>query len=335
MHALEMNPMTGEYAFAAGRDTAWHRLGDFTADRLLTIDEAVEKSRLANWNVHTVPAGGLIDPNDPLSWTPVPGKAVTVRHNPWTGEKQIVDVVGENYQPIQNEWLAEFMGRLISQAGNDQCVSAAGSIMEGRRAFITMAFPEEITVAGEDAHNLWLSGITSHDGSMAMTTIAGLTRVVCKNTADWALQGADPKHKVRHSGNTQGKVQEAREVLGIAHRYAEAYTREMEALLAERLTDKAFEKMMDKAFGLEVDEDDTVRVANRKNRDRDVLSYLWKNSPTTEVGRGTKYAAVNAVTEWAEWGRPGDLSTEKAAVSNLFGNTAILRAKGFKVLAKA
>jgi phage/plasmid-like protein (TIGR03299 family) len=335
-HEIEIDQATGIAAFVAAREEAWHRLGDFEADRLLTIGEATERAHLADWDVHLVPSGGLLDPADPLSWTVVEGKALPARTNPFTGALELLgnEQVGDGYQVWQNEATAGFAQQIMGLFGDEHIVSAAGSIMGGTRVFYTLAL-EGFTVLGEDAHRQWLSVINDHTGALALTAIAGATRVVCKNTADWAIAGLDPKVKVRHSGDMVVKVSEAARALEVARDWSTAYAKMGEDLARQKMTDNQFRKMIEGAFVEPVKDGDSVRVANRKTRDLDTLMWNFTTSPTTETGRGTRYAALNAITEWAEWGRPGDLTTEKAAIANVFGTAAMIRSKAVKVLVKA
>ena len=109
MHAIEIDQATGIAAFVAARETAWHRLGDFVADRLITVEEAHRLAHLADWNVHLVPAGGLIDPTDPLSWTEVPKVMWPVRTNPFNGQ---LEVLGKNPHPQRAAAIRYALGRL-------------------------------------------------------------------------------------------------------------------------------------------------------------------------------------------------------------------------------
>jgi phage/plasmid-like protein (TIGR03299 family) len=343
MHAIEIDPTTQVAAFVAAREAAWHRLGDFQADRLLTVSEAGERAHLNDWWVHLVPSGALVDPTDPLSWEEQPGIMNVVRTNPFTGKPEVMRtrtrddkpgkgfVVGDGYQVFQNEQMAEFAQTVAGVFGDEEIVSAAGSMLGGTRAFYCLSL-EGFTVLGQDRHDQWLTVLNGHDGTLSLTGLTGATRVVCKNTADWALAESTNSVKVRHSGNMEEKVKAAAEVLGVARDWAAAYGEFAEGLAARKMTDTQFTKMVQGSFGLKPADSDGVRTKNRKARDLEVLRVNFNTSPTTEVGRGTRWGALNAITEWAEWGRPGDQATEQAAVTNLLGTPAQVRAKAVKIL---
>jgi phage/plasmid-like protein (TIGR03299 family) len=332
-HAIEIDSTTGIAAFVAAREEAWHRLGDFQADRLLTVAEAGDRAHLTGWDVRGVPSGGLLDPTDPLSWTPVESKVRPVRTSPFNGQPEFLgkDEVGDGFAFFQNEETLEFAAEVAGMFGDEECVSAAGSIMGGTRVFVTLAL-EGFTILGQDAHGQWLSAMNGHDGSQALTAWTGATRAVCKNTIDWGLAATTNKVKVRHSGDIQAKASEAAKVLEVARNWEVAYGEFAERLAAVKIGNQAFEKIIRREFVPEAKATDSVRTKNRLDRDFETIVANFRTSPTTEVGRGTRWGALNAITEWAEWGRPGDLTTDKAAELNLFGTPATIRAKAVKVL---
>jgi phage/plasmid-like protein (TIGR03299 family) len=337
-HEIEIDEATGLAAFVAARETAWHQLGDFEADRLLTVSEAIERAKLAGWEVRGVPSGAMLKPGLD-GWVSVPKRHYPARVSPFNGELEVLgnQTVGQGFAFFQNENLGQFAEEVAGLFGDEQVVSAAGSMMRGTRVFITLAL-EGFTVLGEDAHDQWLTVMNGHDGRMNLTGFTGAVRVVCKNTADWALKGTTNRVQIRHSGDMIAKATEAAKILTVARDWATEYNKLAEELAAQKMTDLTFAKMIRANFVPKPAEDASPQMKARRDADFEAIVANFKTSPTTEVGRGTKWAALNAITEWAEWGRRGDLLTEKAATANLFGkgptSPAVLRAKAVKVLTR-
>lgn len=73
---------------------------------------------------------------------------------------------------------------------------------------------------------------------------------------------------------------------------------------------------------------------NRVTAQRDQVMSLFTASPTTEFGRNTRYAAFNALTEWAEWVAPKDPAREATVSSLLEGAGSNFRQKAYRVLAR-
>jgi phage/plasmid-like protein (TIGR03299 family) len=275
----------------------------------------------------------MLDPTDPLSWTAEPNKVRPVRDTR-TGPTFLGhDEVGTGFQFWQNEQTAEFAQQIAGVFGDEQMVTTAGEFEGGAKVFFCLGL-EGFTVLGEDAIDQWLTVANGHNGSLALTATTGGTRVVCRNTFDMAMHQAN-KVTVRHQGDMIAKADQAALVLGVARDWAKELGEFAETLASQKMTDKAFEKIVRTEFVKDVAKDATARVTNRHDRDLETLLATFRTSPTTEVGRGTKWAAFNAITEWAEWGRPGDLTTEKAAIANVQGTGAQIRAKAAKVLIAA
>jgi phage/plasmid-like protein (TIGR03299 family) len=314
----------------AARTPAWQRLGAEFPD-LLTVDQALDGAGLKGWNVRGVPAGALLDPSDPLSWTEVPDKVHPVRDLPDGGVAMLGrDTVTTGYQFWQNEQLGEFAQQIAGVFGDEQIVSTAGSFEDGTKTFLCLSL-EGFTVLGDDAHDQFLTVATGHNGSLSLCGMTGAVRVICRNTFQASLGQAN-KVTVKHQGDMIAKAGEAATVLAVARDWAKEYQGLAERLASQKISDRQFETIVRKGFVPEPAKDATPRVRNRADRDFETIVANFRTSPTTETGRGTRWAALNAITEWAEWGRPGDLTTEKSAVANLFGTVEVIRAKAVKVL---
>lgn len=318
----------------ADRTNAWARLSGGIApeegEKLWTLDQAIAAADLGGWNVRGVPSGGQLDPTDPLSWTAVDTKVRPIRDTP-TGPAFLGhSEVGAGFQFWQNEQTAEFAQQIAGTFGDEHVVTTAGDFENGAKVFFCLSL-EGFTVLGEDAFGQWLTVANGHNGGLALTATTGGTRVVCRNTFDMALAQSNAV-KVRHQGDMIAKSTAAAEVLAVARSWADDLGDLAERLASKKMTDRAFEKIVRAAFVKPVADDATPRVRNRNDRDFETLMSTFRSGETTEVGRGTRWAALNAITEWAEWGKPGNLNTEKSAANNLFGTGANLRNKAVKLL---
>jgi len=317
------------YTIIAARQPAWQRLGAEFSD-LLTTQEALDNAGLSDWNVRGVPSGGQIDPDDPLSWTAVESKMRPVRDTEDGPAFLGKDEVGSGFQFWQNEQTAEFAQQVAGVFGDERIVSTAGFFENGAKVFLCLEL-DGFTVLGEDAHNQYLTVANGHNGGLALTAVTGAIRVVCRNTFDGSLHQSN-KVAIRHQGDMLAKAGEAAMVLGVARDWNKAYGRLAEELASQPMSVRQFERGIRSEFIKPVPVDATPRVRNRNDRNFETVMANFTSSPTTEVGRGTRWAGLNAITEWVEWGRPGDLSTERAAVANLFGSGVTLRAKALKVM---
>ena len=291
-HMLEQY---GEMAsFASLRQPAWHGLGTVFEDEVTTT-EMLDLAHLSDWRVR-------------LEDIEMPGRTnknffATVRTNPFDGEADVLGVVGERYNPFQNEELFAFGDALIDGGGTWE---TAGAIKNGTVVFGSMSLNREITVNGDQTDSYLLLS-TSHDGSHPIQASVTPIRVVCNNTLTFAIgaggRKAKQSYRVRHTQTTAGRVQVAREALGIAHAYLDAFEEEVKALTAVDVNDKKFHEIITAAYPKpDVDEADlrggALASMTRWENKIDTLKDIWAGETTPEKNAWT---ALNAMTERLDW----------------------------------
>jgi phage/plasmid-like protein (TIGR03299 family) len=324
-HNIEMFA-DGTSAFFANREPAWHNLGVVTPNAL-TAQEALETAQL-DWQVKVSenPVGALVD-NKILS---VPEKFVTYREHPKLGLGAL-GVVGNRYTPIQNADAFEFLNYLSDDSGAK--FETAGSLNDGARVFMTMKFPESMTIAGVDTINQYIMAINSHDGSSSFTVAVTPIRAVCTNTVRLALNNAVSKISLKHTAGSTAKVQQARETLGVVFRYQEEFEREVNSLLDLSMNEAEFGKFVEKLVPAP-HKDASERQKNSIERKRAEITALW-NAPTQKIVAGTAWAAYNAVVEWADWAqtvRGGENPNTVRAERNILGATDAIKNKAHALL---
>ena len=291
-HMLEQY---GEMAsFASLRQPAWHGLGTVFEDEVTTT-EMLDLAHLSDWDVR-------------LEDIEMPGRTnrnffATVRTNPFDGEADVLGVVGERYNPFQNEELFAFGDALLDGGGTWE---TAGAIKNGTVVFGSMSLNREITVNGDQTDSYLLLS-TSHDGSHPIQASVTPVRVVCNNTLTFAIgaggRKAKQSYRIRHTQTTSGRVQVAREALGIAHAYLDAFEDEVKALTAVDVNDKKFHEIITAAYPKpDVDEKDlrggALASMTRWENKIDTLKDIWAGETTPEKNAWT---ALNAMTERLDW----------------------------------
>ncbi len=312
----------GTARIAVARTAAWHRMGVLVPDAM-TAREALTLAGLDNWNITKQPLTTVGPDGTPLV---VPGRVATVRYS--EGVASVLGVVGEDYTVIQNEVAFAFADALLDVGGAHY--ESAGALAGVRRVFMSLSLPGGLTVAGEDPHNLLLSIITGHDGSMALTSLVSPVRTLCANTVTLALSTAKMMHKVWHTGSTEGKVAEARQALQLAYNYRDAFTVEMEKLLDQEMSSTAFEEFVESQL-MPLEADASKAMVTRTEKARASLLQNYAGSATIpDTIRPTRYGALQAITEWQEWIKPSDV--DAGAVSTLLGAGANARQRAFDLL---
>jgi phage/plasmid-like protein (TIGR03299 family) len=314
------------------RENAWHNLGTVVPNEL-TAEEALRFAHLADWNVRKAPLfvegkEGLIEVAD---------KFATVRDNPFEDKMDILGVVGNKYEPIQNEDHADLLDALVDESGAH--FETAGSLKGGRQTFITMKLPEHINIGGVDAVETYIAALNSHDGSKAFQFIVTPIRIVCANTQAAALRSAKSRFSVRHTKKgAEGIIAQARDTLNMTFKYLDEFQNEAEKLIQKSMDDSAFYDIVEQLYPLIEDPSETIRM--RTENHRTSLMSLFMDSPTATQIRGTAWAGYQAVTEYLDHfattqGKESDAQAYHRAMAVATGTSDELKSKAFALLARA
>lgn len=279
----------GQAGFVNTRTDAWHRLGE-TVPEGTTILEGMATAHLLDWNVRKLALSATEFTEDGINIVEATGRYATVRTNPVTGKTDFLGDVGDRYTVIQNEEHAEFLETLTDVTGAN--IETAGSLFGGRRVFISMKMPESIVVGGTDVTDLYLIALNSHDGTTGFDVCVSAIRPVCYNTVTAAFRGAKTKVSIRHTATARGRVQDARDAMGMTFKYAERFQAEAEALLATPMSTNDFDLWLDELY--EAGDEPSTR---KQNIMQDVRN-LWTGSGTIQDGVGNRYGAFQALTEY-------------------------------------
>jgi phage/plasmid-like protein (TIGR03299 family) len=295
-HNLEQGS-NGEVAFASLREPAWHGLGTVFNNEVTTA-EMLRLAHLADWNVRLEPISTLVP-----EYNFITQPYMVVRDNPFDDIKDVLSVVGERYNVLQNEELFSFGDNILDGGGRWE---TAGSIKQGRVVFGSLALDRETVLdptGVSDKINTYLLVHTSHDGSVAIQASVTPVRVVCQNTLNAALHGVKQSYKIRHTATVNGKVQAAREALGLAHAFMDEFDKMAHDLIQSEINKATFDKIVLAAYP-KPDEDASKGAVTRWNNKIETIQEIYR-SDTTNMIAGTAWGAYNALTERLDWYRNG------------------------------
>jgi len=303
----------GKASFFSAKEPAWHRLGTVTED-VLTATEALETAGL-DWNVEKFPIQWLDADQNAHA---IPDRFAIVRD---VDNKQL-GVVSPDYKIFQNHEVFNFFDTVVDSG--EAKYETAGSLQGGRKVFLTAKIGDTFEVAGEDAHDMYLLMTTSHDGTQAFMAATTMIRAVCQNTVTLALSQAKSKWTLRHKSTLEGRTQEARDSLGLAFKYQEAFEAEVEALMSIEMEKDAFLKIVT---------DLLPEQKRKKERNLEDLMSVFENEPTVKdaAGAGTAWGALNAVTYWTDWVR--ESRSDEARFKSLTDGTAATLRSNFRTRA--
>jgi phage/plasmid-like protein (TIGR03299 family) len=327
--------MTMDQSFSA-RQVPWAKIGtvidepdvdSLRAAELGGIDFNVDVRDAAYFSPYTPLTGPddepLLDGEEPLyedafgepttstgQWRKVTTRRAIVRAD----TEEWYSYVSTDYKPVQFREAFAFMDTI-----NPRYV-AAGALSDGRQGFMVVELPDheraDVDVDGEvDPHKLYVVLKTSHDLSSGIKIAVTTLRERCMNmlTLPSFVPNAPQSWSIRHVGDPRAKLEQAHTTLAYAGRYREV-----------------FERTVVQLASVHVSSDDLRQIArmvlpNRlKTIDNQVEAIVDKYERADTVGyHGTGWGAVNAVSDYLQWGRTTAARTPQSEfTSPLEGDTA-------------
>ena len=327
--AHELESQNGVASFASFREPAWHGLGTvFTEEK--TTSEMLVAANLNNWNVR------LEDMPIPSHLSSDKEYQYVVRTNP-TDKTQtdILGVVGERYHVLQNEDLFSFGDNILDGGGRWE---TAGSLKGGRQVFGSLALERETVLDPNgvaDKVKTYLLINTSHDGSIAIQASITPVRVVCANTLNVALNrtkkkdGVKQSFKIRHTQTANGKVQIARQTLGLANAYMDEFDKMAHAMIAKEISAKDFNDIILAAYP-KPDKDTKGAVKKWENK-VDIINDIYTGEYNGMIS-GNAWGAFNALTERLDWYRSARGGNNESILASASGFDPAINAEKNRLL---
>jgi phage/plasmid-like protein (TIGR03299 family) len=285
------------------REMPWHGLGVVLDKAPKTIEEAITAAGL-DWTVEQRPVAAVLEEYDDGSMTV--DKLDTYLANIRSDTGKALGIVTGRYQPVQNLQAFSFLAGIF---GSEMHFETAGSLMNGRRVWVLMKIPSWIEIGG-DPIGQYAFISNSHDGKSSVLAAVTPIRIVCKNTEGAALRlakgvNAQRTYTLRHLGDMDAKIADARNVMKVTTRYYEAFKGIGDKLALVKISDKRAKANIEKL--LPVQEGMGDRAAKNRQEARDTVMRILKGEAeggdTRGGAPGTVWTFYNAAVEYADWYR--------------------------------
>jgi phage/plasmid-like protein (TIGR03299 family) len=327
--AHDLESQNGKASFASFREPAWHGLGTvFTEEKNTT--EMLEAANLNGWNVR------LQDMEIPSTLTSDKSYQYVLRTNPTNNtQTDVLGIVGERYVPLQNEDLFSFGDNILDGGGRWE---TAGSIKGGRVVFGSLALERETILDPSgvaDKVKTYLLINTSHDGSIAIQASITPVRVVCANTLNLALNqkkkknGVKQSFKIRHTQTAEGKIQIARETLGMANAYMDEFDIMAKAMIEKEVSAKQFNDIILAAYA-KPDKDTKGAIKKWENK-VDIINDIYTGEFNGMIA-GNAWGAFNALTERLDWYRSARGGSNESILASASGFDPAINAEKNRLL---
>lgn len=282
------------------RKVPWHGLGK-GVKQAPNSEEALSLAGL-DWKVVQEP---IITATGDL----VEGYKANVRDT----DHRVLGVVTDRYKIVQNTDAFSFTDTLL---GEGVRYETAGSLQEGKKVWLLARLPHEYIIAGEHI-SPYLLFFNSHDGSGAVKVCITPIRVVCNNTLNLALATAKRSWSMVHTGDINGKLEEAKNTLFMAEKYMDSLGKEFEVLRKKNLTDVQVKEYIEILLPIEPDAS-SQQIKNVKSL-REDLNRRYYDAPDLKGTGKNGYRFINAVSDFATHAKPLRMTSKYR--ENLFAKT--------------
>lgn len=298
--------VTGDTSFSA-RHVPWMKVGSVIDTPKVTAEEA---ARLGGIDFD-VELRAISYRSGKTSKT-IPQRKAVVRKGIDVEDETFFSVVSSGYKPVQFREAFAFMD------GISPNFVAAGAMGGGKQGFMVVQLDGlehmNIEVNGQsDPHDLYVVLRTSHDLSKAIEVSMMPLRGLCMNQLGLKSFNKNAKQKwsIKHVGDVAKKLAAAQDTLKNSTAYAEVFGGMARQLGSVTVTKDDFDTVL-------------KRILPDKPRREDQIAAIqaaFAESPTVGFGQ-TGWGAMNAVSEYFQWGRnTGTRTNESMFTSGLTGDT--------------
>lgn len=253
-----------------------------------TVSEALSLAK-ADWAVTKTPIF------DGVTMDPIEGFSRIGRDD---DSSITLNVCKSTYEPIDN---ADAFGIIDDVLGKSHAqVERVGQIKDGKICYIQAKMPESIEVLKGDGMDMYITGITSHDGSYLTQVFFTSIRQVCHNQTT-AMRKDGKKGRrigIRHTKNAPARIEQAASILMEGVQEWDTI-RENAEIMARKSVNRAQTKaFIDSLFP--APEDSSKQDRNAKKRE--IVAELVESGMGTEIAgvRGSAWGLFNAATEYLD-----------------------------------
>jgi phage/plasmid-like protein (TIGR03299 family) len=277
-HDIEF--VDGKAQMAYVGETPWHGLGvQVPAD--LTPVQMLDAAGL-NWNVEKVPAFAKVaDKNVNVGWSALVRNA----------DDKILDVVSDDWNPVQNEEAFEFFNDFIAEGGME--MHTAGSLRGGQIVWALAKVKDSFELFGGDRVDSYLHFTNFHKYGFSTDVRFTPIRVVCNNTLTLSLNSKVERFaKISHRREFNGD--NVKEMLGVATEKLAKYKEMAQFLGSKRYTNEGVIEYFKNLFpisGAKAGKEDSP-LSRNANIAMDVLEA----QPGASFAAGSWWQVFNATT---------------------------------------
>ncbi len=282
-----------EQMMYVGRVKPWHGMG-VSVEEAPNSEEAIKIAGL-DWKVTK-------EKVYTESGIEIPGFFATTRNT----DGSVYGMVSSKYQVVQNTDAFAFMDALLAMDGEVK-YETAGSLFGGRKVWMLARMPE--IMVNDDKVESYCVITNSHDGKNAVQVCCTPIRVVCNNTLDMALNGAERIWSARHVGSLEGKLEDAKMTLEFANKYNNQLITFADEMANTSVNSIQLNKFVNEMWT--VNEDASDRQKNSAIQLQDEFRNYY-NRDDVKKFQGSAWGVLMALTDFTQHREPDRKTTTLA-----------------------
>lgn len=292
----------------------WHGLGT-KLENVATAEQAIAAAKL-DWEVETRPVYlSNLKSDDKSRFERIPDRVAVRRKT----DGKVYQLVSEKYVPVQNKEAFAFFDSVV---GSEEAkYHTAGSLRDGAVIWMLAQMNHgngSIGIKGEEVQK-YLILTNSHNGEFALQMYFTPIRVVCMNTLSASMSSKATTFYSRHVGNIQGRVEIAKEVLGLTNQFFGKWEEQAKYLAEKTMRLEDMPEFLRNAFMIDSNKptEEIWKPTLAAMERVPVLMECGKGMDNPDI-KGTRWAAYNALVEWVDYEK-GNNRESTTAESRLYG----------------
>lgn len=228
-------------------------------------------------------------------FAPIKDRFITTR----TSDGHTYDIVSNKYSVVQNTDAFDF----VNYMGNDIRFEKAGETASGM-VFIIARLPS-VDILGDKftPHVIFKNGF---GGKTKITAAICPLRIICENQFNFAFKNTQNSITIRHVGNVEHKLEEARNVLKMSADYMGELNEQAEMYAKMGVSERQVEKVINLLFPEK--ENSFAKYQIQTAKDAFIKAY---NAEDNLHFHGSAWSLVNAYTDYITHKEPMGKTTTK------------------------
>jgi phage/plasmid-like protein (TIGR03299 family) len=239
--------------------------------------------------------------------------------------------IGKDYKVIQHTEGFELLDHLVGQIDGAH-YETMGTLDFGRIVW-GQVDPNVSIRVGDDVSDIFLSFLTSHDGSRAFDIYETATRQVCRNTVRvGSLNRLAASMRIRHTRNADKRIADLKAEVDDIKSVALSMQDRLTYLSRKKVTKESLTTIFNRLFPPTTNDDGVEESSSRRDNKLATILSLYESNDNNAFPefRGTAYNLLNAIVEETDHYRSskGDGRAESA----VFGSGDKLKTRALELV---